>query len=1047
MRCAPFSVHAATRQCRTRPHLLVERHRSSTHRDLGGLLAVVAVALCAIAPAAQAQYFGRNKVQYDHLDFRILESAHFRSHYYPAESLATADAARMAERWYQRHSSLLDFQFKENPLIFYADPPDFQQSNVIEGSISQGTGGVTEGLRERVIMPFTGSYAETDHVLGHELVHVFQYRIAQASKGGLQSVANIPLWLIEGMAEYLSVGRDDPNTAMWLRDAVRRNDLPSLQQLTDDPRYFPYRYGQALWAYIGGRWGDAAVPRVYRAALQSGWQRGVQEALGVSVDSLGAQWHAAIREAYGTDNAQRQAPNTIGQAVAPAGSRGEQNISPAISPDGRYMAYFSSRGLFGIDLYLAEVATGNVVRQLTSVTQDAHFDALSFISSAGTWSPDGRQLAFVVYAQGNNEIDVMDVASGRIDRRIRVKGIGAMSDPAWSPDGRTIAFTGMAGGISDLYLYDLESAQARALTHDREAQLQPAWSPDGRTLAFVTDAGSETDVGLLRFGPMRLALMDLSDGGITLLPRLGRGKSINPRFTPDGRALLFVSDQDGVSDLYRRSLASGEVTRLTHIATGVSGITALSPAMSVATQTGTVVFSVFDDQGFAIRTLPSADAGVGSMVARSDRYTGMLPPADAPSGTVEASLNDAASGLPSGASFRGEKYNASLHLDYVGGPQLGLAVDGGYGTGVAGGIALSFSDQLGNRALQAVVQAQGDVRDVGAQLLYLNRERRWNWGAQGYHIPLAGGFATYDNTTFDIDGQSVPGIIYTTQIQRTYFDNVKLLTQYPLSSTRRLEFAVGGQRVSFGAQVESLYVVGSTAVRHVQGDLPAPGALTFGTASAALVGDYSFSAFTSPVAGGRYRFEVEPNVGSLNYTTALADYRRYLFARPFTLAFRGMHYGRYGPGATDPRMQPLFVGQPSLVRGYDATSFDVSECQAGSGTDTCPQFSRLAGSRLAVANVELRIPLFGTEQFGLIPFRFLPLELSPFADAGYAWNKGDNINLRFDRTTTARVPVVSAGISARMNLFGYAIGEVYWARPFQRPGKHWVFGFQLRPGW
>ncbi|MEP7380956.1 MAG: BamA/TamA family outer membrane protein [Gemmatimonadota bacterium] len=1025
----------------------MERHRPTSARRVVCSLALSTIALGVIANVAQAQYFGRNKVQYDHLSFRILESAHFRSYYYPAESLATADAARMAERWYQRHSTLLDFQFKENPLIFYADAPDFQQSNVIEGLISQGTGGVTEGLRERVIMPFTGSYSETDHVLGHELVHVFQYRIAQASKGGLQAVGNIPLWLIEGMAEYLSVGRDDPNTAMWLRDALRRNDLPSLQQLTDDPRYFPYRYGQALWAYIGGRWGDAAVPKLFRAALKSGWQRGVQEALGVSVDSLGSQWHAAIREAYGADIAARQVPNQVGQAVAPAGSRGEQNISPAISPDGRYMAYFSSRGLFGIDLYLAEVATGRVVRRLTSVTSDPHFDALSFISSAGTWSPDGRQLAFVVYAQGDNEIDVMDVSSGRITRRVRVKGVGAMADPAWSPDGHTLAFTGLTGGISDLYVYDLQTSTARALTHDREAQLQPAWSPDGRMLAFVTDAGSETDVALLRFAPMRLAMLDLSGGGITLLPRLGHGKAINPRFTPDGRSLLFVADQDGVSDLYRLSLSTREVTRLTHIATGVSGITALSPAMSVASQTGTIVFSVFDNQGFSIRTL-GGDAALGTAIVSSAAgYMGMLPPADARSDALEVSLNDAAAGLPRGTDFKGVPYNSSLHLDYVGGPQIGIAAGGGYGTGVAGGIGLSFSDQLGNRALQAVVQAQGDVRDVGAQLLYLNRERRWNWGAQGSHIPVAGGYATYDNTTFDINGQSVPGIIYSSVIQRTYFDNVRMLTQYPLSSTRRLEFSVGGQRIDFGTQVESLYVVGSSTVRHVRDNVPGPDALTFGTASAAYVGDYSFSAFTSPVAGGRYRFEVEPNIGSINYTTALADYRRYFFASPFTLAFRGMHYGRYGPGAGDQRIQPLFVGQPSLIRGYDATSFDVSECQAGSGTDSCPQFTRLAGSRLAVANVELRIPVFGTEQFGLIPFRYLPLELSPFVDAGFAWNRGDAINLRFDRTTTERVPVVSTGISARVNLLGYAIGEVYWAHPFQRPGKNWVFGFQLRPGW
>src|SRR5690606_37049888 len=141
-------------------------------------------------------------------------------------------------------------------------------------------------------------YADNDHVLGHELVHVFQYRLAQEMPGGLRNISSIPLWLIERMAEYLSLGRYDPNTAMWLRDAVRRNDIPTLDQLTNDPRYFPYRFGQALWAYIGGRWGDPMVNQLFRAALKNGWNGGLESALGMSADSLSAQWHAALRAQY-----------------------------------------------------------------------------------------------------------------------------------------------------------------------------------------------------------------------------------------------------------------------------------------------------------------------------------------------------------------------------------------------------------------------------------------------------------------------------------------------------------------------------------------------------------------------------------------------------------------------------------------------------------------------------------------------------------------------------------------------------------------------------
>jgi hypothetical protein len=259
-----------------------------------------AAALAALAFAgdvAGAQYFGRNKVQYERFDFRIMRTDHLDFYFYPAESLATADAARMGERWYSRLSEIFRHTFDRKSVIMYADHPDFQQTNVIGGMIGEGTGGVTEGLRTRVAMPHTGSYWDTDHVLGHELVHVFQYNVAESGPGGLARLAALPLWLVEGMAEYLSLGRYDPLTAMWLRDATLRDRLPTIKQLTTDPRFFPYRYGQALWAYIGGRYGDRAVVDVYRASLRMGWDQALVRILGVSSDSLSKDWIAAIKAA------------------------------------------------------------------------------------------------------------------------------------------------------------------------------------------------------------------------------------------------------------------------------------------------------------------------------------------------------------------------------------------------------------------------------------------------------------------------------------------------------------------------------------------------------------------------------------------------------------------------------------------------------------------------------------------------------------------------------------------------------------------------------
>ncbi|HEU4629583.1 MAG TPA: hypothetical protein VFS08_07540, partial [Gemmatimonadaceae bacterium] len=1004
--------------------------------------------LAAVPTAASAQYFGRNKVQYEKFDFRVAATQHFDVHFYPAESLAARDMSRMAERWYTRLSPLMRSQFERRSIILYANSPDFQQTNVVGGLIDQSTGGVTESVRGRVTMPLQSTFGESDHVLGHELVHVFQYNIAfGGDAANARGLNTIPLWVIEGMAEYLSVGRYDPLTAMWLRDALRRDDMPTLKKLSTDPRYFPYRYGQAFWAWFAGRFGDQAVERVYRAALRQGWEQGLLAVTGRNSDSLSAAWHRDIRAMYGPLLAGRTAPDSTGTSVIRGDvENSEANVSPIVSPDGRYVAFFSSRDLFGYALYVAEVSTGKVVKRLTSVTGDPHFDAINFISSAGSWSPDGQQLAFVVYAEGDNELDIYDVRSGDVERRIKITGVGAISDPAWSPDGSRIVVSGNAGGVSDLYMVELATGRTEQLTRGRAAELQPAWSPDGRTIAYATDQGPGYDPANLSYGEMRLALLDVASGQTRLLPGLGSGKHINPQFSPDGTQLYFVSDQDGFADIYRMVIATGQAFRVTRTATGVSGITRLSPAISVSPGDGRILFSVFDHAGFSIRSLDAAQAQGVAVAERPAAIppAGLLPPPEIVSGTVPRYLADPLTGLPMQAPTDIHDYHSNLSLDYVGVPAAGFGVSSQFGAIVNGAVAAVFADELNNRNVGAAVIAQGTLKDIGGQLYYLNREHRWNWLVGASRTPyLALGYQTSEGPV--VDGQQ--SINYDQVYIRQFFDQLSGSVQYPFSTTRRVEFSAGVQRISYDITADRITAVGNVVVDSRQGiDLDGPPGVTLGQASLAYVGDYSFFAFTSPVAGGRYHFEVAPTFGDLNFQTVIADYRHYFLMRPVTFAVRGLHYGRYGSGGEDRRLYPLFLGNPQLVRGYESGSFSVSECTSPDGGE-CPEFSRLLGSRIAVASAELRVPLFGTSAFGLINMPYAPTELALFADAGVAWNQGERPDLRFVRETIDRVPVTSAGVSARINVLGYAVVELYYAHPFQRPEKNWVFGFQIAPGW
>ena len=222
-----------------------------------------------------AQYFGRNKVNYEVFNFKILHTKHFDIYYYPEEAKAVNYVAAMAERWYTRHSITLDDTLKgKQAIILYDGFSQFATTNVSQGFIGQGTGGFTEPYMRRVVLSFAGPLSETNHVVGHELTHAFQFDITSKNhlaSSGLPAASKMPLWFIEGMAEYCSLGPDDPFTSMWMREAAL-SKLPDISDLTN-PKYFPYRYGQALLAYIGGTYGDQVIQELLRRAAKTGRDR------------------------------------------------------------------------------------------------------------------------------------------------------------------------------------------------------------------------------------------------------------------------------------------------------------------------------------------------------------------------------------------------------------------------------------------------------------------------------------------------------------------------------------------------------------------------------------------------------------------------------------------------------------------------------------------------------------------------------------------------------------------------------------------------------
>jgi Tol biopolymer transport system component len=990
-----------------------------------------------------AQYYGRNKVQYEDFDFKIIKTEHFDVYFYPEMIEAAQQAARMAERWYARLSRIFDHELKgRQPLILYAASPHFQQTTAIPGVIGEGVGGVTESFKRRIVLPLGHSLAASDHVIGHELVHAFQYDITSQkhSSYGMAapSIHRLPLWMIEGMAEYLAIGPVDSHTAMWMRDATHRDKVPHLKKLSN-PEYFPYRYGHSFWAYVTGRWGDSVVPRILMGVGRTGNLEVVMEkVLGISFDQLSQDWQDSLKNAYSSLPDQTTVQDPDSRILIKATKENTVNLSPSLSPDGKKVVFLSAKDLFSIDLFLADVETGKVEKKLVNTAINPHFESLQFIKSAGTWDSEGKYFAFAAVSKGQPVISILNVREGKIEQEYEFPHLGEILNPTWSPDGRYIAFSALEGGFSNLFIYELKEGKLRKMTDDPYAALQPVWSPDGRSIAFVTDRFS-TNLSLLDIGRFELALIDIESAEITQLPSFEGAKNINPQWTPDSKSLVFISDRNGISNVYKLDIESEEIVQISNLYTGVSGITEESPALSVAKDSGRVAYCFYDENKYSLyfRDFTNDEAAGESLIDFNSVNPDVLPPREESGGDLQGLLKNPIFGLPENSDYPIEEYKPKLKLDYISPPTLGIGVDR-YGTYAGGGLSMFFSDMLGHHNLSSTFTISSRLIDSSVALGYQNNKNRWNWGATIQRISYPyGGFA---QAVGEVDGE--PSILEQEFIFRQINYQLATFLSYPFNQVSRLEISGGFRFIDYTQEVRTrgYSLIDGEKILDTKEKLDAPNNLTMPFMSTTWVYDSSIFGATGPIIGQSFIAQVAPLFGSINYVNILTDIRKYFMpVQPFTLAFRFLHTGRYGNGAEDSRLYPLFMGYESLVRGYSYNSFGPGELSTQEGLGV---YQSLFGSKFAVVNAELRFPLFKVLGLGKGYYGILPVDFLTFFDAGVAWDSQSKpFFLGGDRR-----PIASAGVGLRMNLFGYMIVGVNYVYPFDRPEKGAYFELSLSPG-
>ncbi len=890
-------------------------------------------------PAIYAQfgyYFGQNKVHYQDFDWSVLQTEHFDVYYYIEEKFAALDAARMAERGYAYLSDVLDYRIEKRiPLILYASLNDFQQTNVVQDIMDQSTRGVTEGLKNRVVIPLTGSYREFNHVLVHEMVHAFQFDMILHSRFANPNF-NPPLWFVEGMAEYLSIGMDDV-TRMWVRDGLLQDDLLTIDKLNSTYDIRIYRLGQSVWHYLSMSHGKQIVGKLFKAAVQLGSiDSAMKKLLKLDSKELSERWHHYVKTIVMPKDSTLQTPEQVAKKITyQAGYYHRMNLVPAVSPNGEKIAYIANKDLKE-DIYLLTHTTdGDYEEQkLISGSESKRFETLRYLESSISWSRDGDRIAFISKSGQDDAIYIIDPNTKEIQKKFVFDQLNALQSPAFSTDGNHLAFVGIQEGISDLYILDLTNQELKRLTNDRYAVLHPQWSPNDKSIVFVTDLGTGTDIKNLLFGDYDLALYHLSDNQLEMLTDLP-GNAISPQWSPDGKTIAFVSNHQGIYNIYKLNLVSRKITTLTRLKNDVLGITETTPALSWSYDGSTMVFSSFYQKGWHLYRMEVTQTAklVESSVESTFMHTHiilldstlLLPEmADLDSAYQNYPLEEENYIIP-------VDYNYHFKLDYI-------SVGGGYDTyyGGVGQAQLGFSDMMGNHNVYVTTQTQfSDLLHSDLGLAYINLGNRLYYGIQAFQA----------NAYY----AALVGYNFTQYLRYTY-RGFNSLASYPFNRFFRIEFSGGLTWVDADWVTEEYRYSG---LNRTTDNLKLYKYAQFGTA---IVFDNTVYGPIGPFNGSRSRLSVETAAMDFQFTNFYADYRRY-----HNMGHRSVIAWR-------------FLGAASL--GKDEQVFSIGGPYSYRGTD----YDELYGTQFIISNLEYRFPL--------LPFlspKFDFLNVAVFYDMAAAW--------------------------------------------------------------
>lgn len=515
-----------------------------------------------------AQYYGKNKIQPEKNDWNYMQTMHFDI-YYPADNndFGRIIALCAEEAYYYIREDFHTPIQGRIPVIFYSTHQEFEVTNVIPNLLSEGVGGFTESMNNRIAMPFSGSYREMEKTLIHEMTHAYVNELS-SSRNSVMVKRALPFWFSEGLPEFLSVHGEENYNNMFIMDLVLNNNLTNLNEVGG---YYAYREGESFLTFIEKEYGRSKVMDMFYSIRTDEIDMVSKRLFDMEFLEIQKRWENYLKSRYFSIFSDYDIPYEKYKKLTDAGEDGSyMNTAPRFAPDGVRFTWFSNKNLTD-GIWISDRHGIKEKKELIRTEVAGNLEEFHFKRNNVSWFPDGDRIAFTANTSFGDVIHILDVNTEEITESISFDTIQVIYEIDVSPDGNKIVFSGICNTKADIYIYDLESGKITRLLNDRFYEGHPRWSPNGKKMAFYSERiplVSGDGIHLFDNAVRNIYIYDLESEKFYQITDQ-KEDAWNPVWNGDGTKLLYLSDIDDITNVHVVDITEAKTAQVTNTLSGV----------------------------------------------------------------------------------------------------------------------------------------------------------------------------------------------------------------------------------------------------------------------------------------------------------------------------------------------------------------------------------------------------------------------------------------------------------------------------------------------